>query len=52
MDSTQHRRWASWVLAASLLACPMARADVVTDWNIKAGEIVVAAGLGAPRPTA
>ena len=48
MNSTQHRRWASWVLTASLLACPMAKADVVTDWNIKAGEIVVAAGLGAP----
>lgn len=26
----------------------MARADVVTDWNVKAGEIVVAAGLATP----
>jgi len=51
MDSTRHLRWASWVLAASLLACPTARADVVTDWNIKGGEVVVAAGLGAPPAT-
>src|SRR5215510_13337810 len=28
-----------------MLASTMARADVVTDWNDKAGEIVVAAGL-------
>jgi len=28
-----------------MLASTMARADVVTDWNVKAGEIVVAAGL-------
>jgi hypothetical protein len=26
----------------------MARADVVTDWNIKAGEFVVEARLGPP----
>ena len=26
----------------------MAQADVVTDWNVKAGEIVVAAKLGTP----
>jgi hypothetical protein len=36
------------VVAASLLACPMARADVVTGWNVKACEIVVDARLGPP----
>jgi len=51
MDSTRHLRWASWILAASLLASPLAKADVVTDWNIKGGEVVVAAGLGAPPAT-
>lgn len=34
-------------LRDALLAAPMARADVVTDWNIKAGEIVLAARMGA-----
>jgi len=33
------------VIAASLLVSPMTHADVVTDWNIKAGEIGVAANL-------
>jgi PAP2 superfamily len=36
------------VIAASLIASPTARADVVTDWNIKAGNIVVEAKLGPP----
>jgi hypothetical protein len=36
------------VVAASLLAGPMARADVVTDWNVKAGDIVVDGNLGPP----
>jgi hypothetical protein len=35
-------------VVAALLAAPMARADVVTDWNVKAGELVVAAKLGPP----
>ncbi len=49
MDSkAQHLRWASLLLAAPLIACPMASADVVTDWNVKAGEIVVDAKLGPP----
>ena len=48
MDSkTKHLHWAS-LAVASLIACPLASADVVTDWNIKAGEIVVDARLGAP----
>ena len=43
-----HQQIALLVVAASLLAAPMALADVVTDWNIKAGEIVVEAKLGPP----
>ena len=36
------------VVAASLFAGSMARADVVTDWNIKAGETILEARLGNP----
>jgi hypothetical protein len=36
------------IIVVSILAVPRARADVVTDWNIKAGEIVVAAGMTTP----
>src|SRR5688500_14741371 len=36
------------IAASSLLACPMARADAVCDWNTKAGEIVVSAKRGPP----
>jgi hypothetical protein len=32
-------------VAAALLGTPAARADAVTDWNVKAGEFVTAAGL-------
>ena len=42
-SKTQYPQWTSLILAASLIACPMARADVVTDWNITAADIVVAA---------
>ena len=35
-------------LALALLPAGAARADAVTDWNQKAGEIVVAAGLATP----
>ena len=44
----KHRQMVLLVVAAALLAGPMARADVVTDWNVKAGEIVVEAKLGPP----
>ena len=44
----KHHQIAVLVVAASLLAAPMALADAVTDWNIKAGEIVVEAKLGPP----
>jgi hypothetical protein len=36
------------VVAAALLAGSMAQADVVTDWNITAGDIAVAAKLPPP----
>ena len=50
MNSTKkHQQIALLVVAASLLTGPMARADVVTDWNVKAGDIVVDAKLG-PAP--
>jgi hypothetical protein len=45
----RHRQIALLVVAASWLAAPVAPADVVTEWNIKAGEIVVEAKLG-PAP--
>ena len=44
----KHQQIALLVVAASLLAAPMALADAVTDWNIKAGEIVVEAKMGTP----
>jgi hypothetical protein len=44
----KYQRIAFLVIVASVLAGPMARADVVTDWNIKAGEIIVEARLGPP----
>lgn len=36
------------IAAAALLAGPMARADVVSDWNVKAGEIITRSGMGTP----
>lgn len=49
MNGTKKHRIALLVVAASLLTGPMARADVVTEWNVKAGDIVVDAKLG-PAP--
>jgi len=46
--SKKHQQMALLVVAASLFVGPLAWADVVTDWNVKAGEIVVEAKLGAP----
>jgi len=48
MNHTKHRQLARLFVAASLLACPLARGDVVTDWNVKAGDIVVESKLGTP----
>lgn len=35
-------------MAAALFSATTAVADVVTDWNARAGEIITAAGLGTP----
>ncbi|MGH9936536.1 MAG: vanadium-dependent haloperoxidase, partial [Blastocatellia bacterium] len=48
MSYSKKRRRIALLIVAMLVA-PMARADVVTDWNIKAGDVVVAARLG-PQP--
>ena len=42
------RQMARLAVVAALLAGRMANADAVTDWNVEAGEIVVAAKLGTP----
>ena len=36
------------IFSVFMIAAPIARADAVTDWNIKAGDIVVDAGLETP----
>src|SRR5215813_8950686 len=46
--TTKHRWLTRLVVAAAVLASPMAEADVVTDGNIAATDIVVAAGLLPP----
>jgi len=49
MYSTKKQRCMTLlVVAVSLLTGPLALADVVTDWNITAGEIVTEARLGTP----
>jgi hypothetical protein len=48
IHSGKHRQIALLVVTASLFAASTARADAVTDWNVKAGEIVVEARLGPP----
>ena len=37
------------VLANSLLGTSVARADVVTDWNLRDGELIAAANLNTPE---
>ena len=46
--SKAHRQMALLLIVASSLVGLVANADAVTDWNIKSGEIVVAAKLGTP----
>jgi hypothetical protein len=41
-------QWPSLVFAASLIASPLASADAVCDWNVRAGDIVVSAKMGPP----
>jgi hypothetical protein len=50
--SKKYQKIALLVVTASLFAGPMARADVVTAWHVKAGEIVVEAKLGTDICTA
>ena len=51
MSRTKKYRWMTQLLVAtSWLAGSLAEADVVTDWNITAGDIAVAAKL-PPPPT-
>jgi hypothetical protein len=47
-NTTKHRWMTLLVVAAALLAGSMVQADVVTDWNITAGDIAVAAKLPPP----
>ena len=49
MNDARKLRWMVLPIAlASLLGGQMAAADVVTDWNVTAADITVAAGLGPP----
>jgi hypothetical protein len=49
VNDTRQLPWTLLPIAlASLLAAPTATADVVTDWNVIAGDMTVAAGLGPP----
>jgi hypothetical protein len=43
-------RWTVVIASAigSELSMSQARADVITDWNVKAGEIVTEAKIGTP----
>jgi hypothetical protein len=47
-DRRKRFRIALGFAVASMLAVPLARADVVTEWNVIAGNVTLAAGLGAP----
>jgi hypothetical protein len=46
---TQHRTIVALAIVASLLGVSTAKGDAVTEWNIKDGEIVTAAGLETPH---
>jgi hypothetical protein len=46
-NSVKSKFWSCVVLSMAL-AVQSARADVITDWNTKAGDIIVDAKLGAP----
>ncbi len=39
---------AFFVLSAGALCTTLARADAVTDWNVKSGELIVEARIGTP----
>lgn len=48
MKNAMHRSTGCIVVAGLVGAMPPARADVVTDWNTVAGDLVVQAKLGTP----
>src|SRR5450631_4324474 len=49
MNDTTKFRWMALLIAlASLFGASLAAADVVTDWNVTATDIVFAAGLPPP----
>jgi hypothetical protein len=48
VNNTKTHKQMAFLAVAVLLVGPMARADVVTDWNVKACDIVVEARLGPP----
>lgn len=49
MNDTKKFRWMLLpITLAAFLGAPAAGADVVTDWNVIAADITVAAGQGAP----
>ena len=49
MKSTKtHRQTALLVAVTTMPAAPLARGDTVTDWNVKAGEILVESKMGTP----
>jgi hypothetical protein len=45
----QHQLIVALAIIASLLDVPTAKADTVTEWNIRDGEIITAAGLETPQ---
>jgi hypothetical protein len=47
-SAKKHPQFALLVAAASMLASPLARADAVTDWSVKAGDMLVEAKLATP----
>jgi len=50
MTSTRHSRASLFAVAAWLLAGTAVNADVATDWNVTASEIVAAARLAPAVP--
>jgi PAP2 superfamily len=46
---TRHQPIFALAIAVSLLGVPTAKADAVTEWNIRAGEMVTAAGFETPQ---
>ena len=49
MNDTSKFDWIVALIAfASLLGMPTALADVVTDWNVTANDLMIAAGLPPP----